>query len=85
MPQTDVRPQSLEELTGQDCLKQKARIAVGAALHRGEPLPHVLLTSAGGGLGKTTLAQILANEMYSPLVSTSGPPASAATRWCSGV
>jgi Holliday junction DNA helicase RuvB len=35
-------------------------------------LPHVLLTSNGGGLGKTTFAQILANEMYCPLVSTSG-------------
>jgi len=68
MPRLD----TLDELVGQDSIKEKARIAIGAALRRGEPLPHVLLTSAGGGLGKTTLARIMANEMYSPLVSTSG-------------
>jgi holliday junction DNA helicase RuvB len=48
-------------------------VAIGAALSRGEPLPHVLLTSNGGGLGKTSFARILAEEMYSPLVQTSGP------------
>ncbi|HRY71330.1 MAG TPA: Holliday junction DNA helicase RuvB C-terminal domain-containing protein [Phycisphaerae bacterium] len=66
------RPQTLSELIGQNELKQKARIAIGAALKRGEPLPHVLLTSSGGGLGKTTLAHILADEMYVPLRSTTG-------------
>ena len=69
---TNLRPQSLDELIGQENLKQKARIAVGAALQRGEPLPHCLLTSSGGGLGKTTLAGVLANEMFRPLVSTTG-------------
>jgi holliday junction DNA helicase RuvB len=69
---TVARPQTLDELIGQDVIKQKARIAIGAALQRGEPLPHVLLTSSGGGLGKTTLSQVLANEMYSPLASTTG-------------
>ena len=68
-----LRPRTLDELIGQEPLKQKARVAIGAALSRGEPLPHVLLTSNGGGLGKTSFAQILANEMYSPLVQTSGP------------
>ena len=67
-----IRPQNLDDLIGQNNLKQKARIAIGAALQRGEPLPHVLLTSSGGGLGKTTFATVLSNEMYSPLISTTG-------------
>lgn len=66
------RPQGLDELIGQETLKKKARIAIGAALQRNEPLPHVLLTSSGGGLGKTSFAQILANEMFSPLTHTTG-------------
>ncbi len=66
------RPQTLDELIGQEALKRKARIAIGAALQRGEPLPHVVLTSSGGGLGKSTFATILANEMFCPLVSTTG-------------
>lgn len=69
---TDYRPQYLDELVGQESLKQKARIAIASALHRGEPLQHCLLTSLGGGLGKTTFASILSNECYSPLSSTSG-------------
>lgn len=68
-----LRPQMLDDLIGQEAMKRKARVALGAALARGEPLPHVLLTSNGGGLGKTSLAQVLANEMYAPLVQTSGP------------
>jgi len=60
-------------MIGQEDVKQKARIAIGAAMQRREPLPHVLQTSSGGGLGKTCFARILANEMFSPLVETSGP------------
>lgn len=67
------RPQALNEMIGQELLKERARIAIGAALQRGEALPHVLLTSAGGGLGKTSFATILANEMYCPIRHTSGP------------
>ena len=67
-----MRPQQLDELVGHVDVKAKARIAIAAALARGEPLPHCLLTSSGGGLGKTTLAQILANELYVGLVQTSG-------------
>lgn len=67
-----MRPRSLDEMTGQVAIREKARIAIGAALARGEPLGHCLLTSAGGGLGKTSFAAILANEMYSPFVATSG-------------
>lgn len=68
----DARPQSLDELVGCEALRQKASIAVAAALARGEPLPHTLISSNGGGLGKSTFAVILANEMFSPLVSTTG-------------
>ncbi len=45
---------------------------MGAALQRDEPLPHVLLTSSGGGLGKSTLASIISNEMLCPLHTTTG-------------
>lgn len=72
MHTTNHRPQHLDEMIGQDAIKQKARIAIQAALQRGEPLPHVLLTSSGGGLGKTSFAQILSNEMFSPLIATTG-------------
>jgi len=69
---SNMRPESLQEMIGQEAIKQKAGIAMRAALQRGEPLPHCLLTSPGGGLGKTTFASILANEMYSPLLTTTG-------------
>ena len=73
MPTTcTLRPQYLDEMIGQQKIRQKARIAISSAMHRGEPLGHCLLTSAGGGLGKSTMASCLANEMYRPLVSTSG-------------
>ncbi len=66
------RPQYLDDLVGQQMLKQKARIAIQAALQRGTPLPHSLLLSPGGGLGKTTLAAVLANEMFVPFTATTG-------------
>ena len=66
------RPQSLDELVGQETIKKKLRIAMGAAMQRNEPLPHVLLTSNGGGLGKTTLASIISNEMLCTLHTTTG-------------
>ena len=67
-----IRPQTLDELIGQEQIKQKLRVSMGAALQRCEPLPHVLLTSSGGGLGKSSLANIISNEMLSPLLSTTG-------------
>lgn len=67
-----VRPQLLDELVGHHDAKVKARIAVQAALNRDEPLPHCLLTSGVGGVGKTSFAQIVANEMYAPFIATSG-------------
>lgn len=72
MNTTNHRPLHFDEMIGQEAIKQKARIAIQAALQRGEPLPHVLLTSSGGGLGKTSFAGVLANEMFSPLVTTTG-------------
>lgn len=59
-------------MVGQEQIKQKLRVSMGAAMQRGEPLPHVLLTSSGGGLGKSSLANIISNEMLSPLLSTTG-------------
>ena len=67
-----LRPQTLDELIGQQQIKTKLRVAMGAALQRNEPLGHVLLTSSGGGLGKSTLASIISNEMLCPLHATTG-------------
>jgi len=67
-----LRPQSFEEYIGQDDIKANLGIAIKAALKRGECLDHVLLHGAPG-LGKTTLASIIAHEMGVSLKVTSGP------------
>jgi Holliday junction DNA helicase RuvB len=67
-----LRPQRLDEYIGQGAAVESLRISVAAARQRGEPLDHVLL-SGPPGLGKTTLATIMANEMGAALVSTAGP------------
>ena len=67
-----IRPSSLEEYVGQDDLKENLKIFIQAALQRNESLDHVLLYGPPG-LGKTTLAYILANEMHSNIKTVSGP------------
>ena len=67
-----VRPISFGDYIGQDRVKENLQIAVQAARARGEALDHVLLYGPPG-LGKTTLAQILANEMGSSIKISSGP------------
>jgi Holliday junction DNA helicase RuvB len=67
-----LRPQSLSECVGQSNVKQKLSIAIQAALQRKEPLEHLLFYGPPG-LGKTTLAHVIANEMGASIRVTSGP------------
>jgi Holliday junction DNA helicase RuvB len=67
-----LRPRRLEEFIGQDQLKDALTVALEAALVRGEALDHVLLAGPPG-LGKTSLAQIVAAELEVPFVQTAGP------------
>jgi Holliday junction DNA helicase RuvB len=67
-----LRPRRLEEFVGQERLREQLAVAIEAARGRGEELDHVLL-SGPPGLGKTSLAQILAAELEVPFVQTAGP------------
>ena len=67
-----LRPQTLDDFVGQTMLKERLLISLDAARTLGTSLDHVLL-SGPPGLGKTTLASIIANEMGSRLRITSGP------------
>lgn len=67
-----LRPQRLQEFIGQKKVKENLSVAIAAARSRGEALDHVLLYGPPG-LGKTTLATIIANEMGVPFQQTSGP------------
>jgi len=69
---TRLRPRRLDEVIGQERVRENLAILVAAAQSRGEPLDHVLFYGPPG-LGKTTLAHVLANEMGAKMRITSGP------------
>ncbi|MDQ5982480.1 MAG: holliday junction helicase RuvB [Patescibacteria group bacterium] len=67
-----LRPQRFSEYIGQEHLKKNLELAIGAAKKRGEPVDHVLLYGPPG-LGKTTMATVIANEMGANIRVTAGP------------
>src|SRR5438270_10263321 len=67
-----LRPRSLDEYVGQEAVREQLGIQVEAAKRRGEPVEHVLLAGPPG-LGKTTLAYIIGNELGVAVRTTSGP------------
>ncbi|MEK7561477.1 MAG: Holliday junction branch migration DNA helicase RuvB [Patescibacteria group bacterium] len=67
-----LRPQDFKNYVGQERLKKNLQLAISAAKKRGEPIDHVLLYGPPG-LGKTTMATVIANEMGAQIRITSGP------------
>ena len=75
--ENSLRPKTLDEYIGQDKVKENMKIYIEAAKKRGEPLDHCLFYGPPG-LGKTTLSNIISNEMNSNIKITSGPAISKA-------
>ena len=71
-PDRSLRPRRLADFIGQDAVKDQLAVSIAAAASRGESLDHVLLAGPPG-LGKTSLAQIVAAELEVPFVQTAGP------------
>src|ERR1700716_4295061 len=67
-----LRPRRLEDFVGQEAVKDQLAVSIAAAIGRGEALDHVLLAGPPG-LGKTSLAQIVAAELGVDFVATAGP------------
>ena len=70
--ENNLRPRDFKNYIGQDSLKKNLKLAISAAKKRNEPLDHVLLYGPPG-LGKTTMATVIANEMGAAIRVTSGP------------
>lgn len=68
----NLRPQTFADYVGQERLKKNLKLAIAAAKKRGEPIDHVLLYGPPG-LGKTTMAMVIANEMGANIRITAGP------------
>src|SRR5437867_3399846 len=67
-----LRPRAIDDYIGQDKVRENLKVSIAAAHQRGEALDHVLVYGPPG-LGKTTLAYVIANELRMPIRATSGP------------